>query len=105
MATAAIYQRGWQHDRREIRSVALTVKHPMSQARLYWERNPQGETVFEVLSDRTFRYDYRVTYAAAEDRVTGCNCLSGRRGGRCYHQGVVRERIQRGKIGMYGYGW
>lgn len=85
--------------------MALAARHPLSQARLYWERNQKGETVFEVMSDRLFVYAYRVTYAAAEDRVTGCNCESGRRGGSCYHIGVVRERIQRGKIGMYGYEW
>lgn len=97
---------GWQHDAVEVRSLALAGQHPMLRGAVkLYGRNPQGETVYRVLSDRTWTYAYSVRYDAASDCVTGCDCKAGEHNAPCYHKGIVREVIQRGKLGMYGCEW
>ena len=109
-ARALTRRDGWQHDVIEIRSLSLAARHPMLQgaAKLYWERDPRGHVIYKVLSKRTWRYEHEVAYDAATDRVISCSCEASKHstGNRpCYHRGVVREVIQRTKMGMYGCEW
>lgn len=97
MATALPLQpQSWDTIGIEHRSVALAEAHGFTAgaARFYVGLRDGCET-FKVLSERTHKHDYFVTYDPRTDRIISCTCPSR---GACKHIGAARLWVERRKV-------